>query len=348
MKKEAIMLCILSLTVILLAGCSKEKENSSASTGTEAEKGGNEMIYLNTTPLLSNIPDPFVLKASDGKFYAYGTTDPQIGYRVYISEDMVNWKSGGLVYKNSRQWQSGDFWAPEVYEYNEKYYLFYTAREQNTGSLKLGVAVADSPSGEFMDLLDTPAFDYGFAMIDAHVFFDEDGRKYLYYSKDCSENIVDTYNTSQIFGVELEDNLITAIGEPVLITTPDNDRETATGQYRWNEGPYVIKHKDTYYLMYSSGYYAEASYHISYASSQNPLGPFIKASENPILESDVENNFSGPGHNSVFFHEDKMYIAYHTHMYKNGGGSRQMCINELSFNENGQLKVLQPVTGKAD
>lgn len=355
MKSKMIKMYICVINCLLITACSRNEHQQTppeqnlepVTAQVEISEEPNEvdsMLYINNNPLIRNIPDPYVLKASDGEFYAYGTTDPQLGYRVYVSSDMFNWENKGFVYKNSKQWQSGDFWAPEVYECNDKFYLFYTAREKSTGSLKLGVAVSDSPTGEFIDMLDKPAFDYRFAMIDAHVFFDEDGRKYLYYSRDCSENIVGTYNTSQLYAVELEDDLMTAIGEPVLVSTPDSDLEISTGQYRWNEGAFVIKKNDTYYLMYSSGYYAEPSYHVSYSTSKNPLGPFVKSEKNPLLKSNVEENFSGPGHNSVFYHRDKMYIAYHTHMYSNGGGNRQMCINELSIDEDGNLEVLAPVT----
>ena len=42
--------------------------------------------------------DPFLLKASDGKFYMYGTGGVQNGFKVYSSDDLVTWKDEGPVY----------------------------------------------------------------------------------------------------------------------------------------------------------------------------------------------------------------------------------------------------------
>lgn len=334
---------LLSLTLILaLAGCTASAPDHSGDADADPIDPSRS---VGNHPLVKNIADPYLIKVDD-TYYVYGTTDAETGFRVFSSTDLRNFTSDGFIYKSSRKWQSGDFWAPEVYFYQEKYYLFYTARQKSSNTLKIGVAISDSPNGEFVDASDTPVFDLGFAMIDAHIFFDDDGRKYLYYSKDCSENIVEGYHTSQIYAVELEDDLLQMKGSPVLLSTPEGPLETSTGDYRWNEGPFLLKNPTSqlYYLMYSGGHYAEASYHMSYSTSTNPLGPFEKSPHNPLLQSNLEEDFSGPGHNSVWIESDgQMLLAYHTHMYRNGGPNRQLQINEMSFDDQGNLIVGQPI-----
>lgn len=338
MKRKFLLLTLL----LSLAGCTA----SAPDAGSQADLPSSDATPpIGNFPLVQNIADPYLLKAGDD-YYVYGTTDAETGFRVFRSTDLQTFQSDGLVYKNSRTWQSGDFWAPEVYFYREQYYLFYTAREKASGSLKIGLAISDSPKGPFVDATDAPVFDLGFAMIDAHIFFDDDGKQYLYYSKDCSENIVGGSHTSQLYAVELEDDLLTMKGTPVLIATPEGTLETSTGDYRWNEAPFLLKHptSNRYYLMYSAGHYADASYHISYATADTPLGPFEKSPDNPFLSSKLDLDVSGPGHNSVWTKPDgSMLLAYHTHMYRNGGPNRQLQINHLSFDPSGKLQLGDPI-----
>ena len=101
----------------------------------------------------------------------------------------------------------GCFWAPECYEIDGIYYLFYSAdwKVNPTGALenfRIGVARASTPSGPFTDISDHPIFDPGYPIIDANVFA-EDGRYYLYYSRCCYEHKVDGLEESWIYGVEL-------------------------------------------------------------------------------------------------------------------------------------------------
>ena len=100
-----------------------------------------------------------------------------------------------------------------------KYYMFYTAKNQQD-SLRIGLAVSEKPGGPFLDVKNEPLFDFGYAAIDANVLIDADGKKYLYYSRDCSENVVDGLKKSEIYGVPLSDDLLSVQGEAVKLLTP--------------------------------------------------------------------------------------------------------------------------------
>ena len=88
--------------------------------------------------------------------------------------------------------------------------MYYTARWTENSSLRNGVAISDSPLGPFKDIENEPFLDLGYAVIDPNVFIDEDGRKYLYYIKDCSENVINGRYESHVYGVELNDDMISA------------------------------------------------------------------------------------------------------------------------------------------
>ena len=108
-----------------------------------------------TNPIPLKFGDPYLLHASDGRYYMYGTSLAD-GFEAFVSDDLVHWDSCGQVYRggDSLQWNVDCFWAPEVYERQGKFYLFYSSNYKenptNEGeNFKIGVAVSDSPSGHF-------------------------------------------------------------------------------------------------------------------------------------------------------------------------------------------------------
>lgn len=308
------------------------------------EKRQTERLYKN--PLnVSSIGDPYVLLVGD-TYYCYPTSNGESGYRLYTSEDMVTWDNKGLSYQvQADSWAYKDFWAPEVVEKDGKFYMYYTARWTENDSLRIGVAVSDKPEGPFKEVLDKPLFDFGYAAIDANILFDDD-KIYLYYSRDCSENIYQGHHESHIYVVELNEDMISVTGQPTLLTQPEQDWEIHSGDYRWNEGAFVFKRGDLYYLMYSGNYYADRWYSIGYATSESPLGPFVKYENNPIVQTKIEwTDISGPGHNSVVASKDgkELYAVYHTHTSSFiGGGNRQVNIDKIGFREDGTMYVNGP------
>lgn len=108
-KMSLLKKSILFLFMVVLAGCGSH-------------------TYRN--PLDVAFGDPFVLHAADGKFYMYGTSDDINGFRVYVSDDLVTWQKGDVIYDgNASTWGTDCFWAPEVYERDGRYYLFFRDRK---------------------------------------------------------------------------------------------------------------------------------------------------------------------------------------------------------------------------
>ncbi len=328
---------VLLLILFVFSGCST------------IEKKEPEMnIRSYTNPLeIKGIGDPYILRSGDGVYYCYATSW-ELGFKAWRSTDLVSWEEAGPVYTmNERSWGKGDFWAPEVSLVEGRYYMLYSARWLENDSLRVGLAVSDSPEGPFIDTGSGPFFDFGYAAIDAHLFIDDDGRKYLYYSRDCSEHIVNGNHESHIYMVELEDDLSAVRGEPVLLLRPDQEWEKRSrNAWFWNEGPSVLKHEGRYYLTYSANFYADREYAVGYAVSDSPIGPFAKAAENPILSAPPgEPRISGPGHNSFVRSPDgsELFMAYHIHTSpETGGGDRSLCIDRARFDARGRLEVDGP------
>ena len=336
-------------------------------------------------PLPVEFGDPYVLY-THGTYYMYGTgAGADKGFVAYSSKNMVDWKREGQVYfhNNKRGWSDpnakwgGAYWAPEVYEVKGKFYLFYSAQwrvnplheEEN---FRIGVAVADQPTGPFIDLANQPIFDPGYPIIDANVFFDTNGRAYLYYSRCCYKHPVKSevadlarqkgwfkeIEESWVYGVELKPDFSGVIGQPVLLLRPpvkQNDRQadwesrSVTAREvnrRWTEGSVTFKKEDTYYMMYSANYFGGQHYAIGYATARSPLGPYRKAANNPVLQKNTAQGGSvtGTGHNSIAYSPDgkEMFCVYHARTAKTGD-ERVVCIDRMQVGK-GIIRISGPTT----
>lgn len=269
--------------------------------------------------------DPFVMRAGDGRYYLYCTSEDGSGFPVRSSENLTDWREDGMALRAAdSRWGVGCFWAPECYEIGGRYYLFYSAdwRENPKGALenfRIGVAVADTPVGPFEDMADRPIFDPGYPIIDANVYA-EDGRFYLFYSRCCYEHSVDGLEESWIYGVELRPDFSGVVGEPVLLLRPEQEwegRSAAQTGRRWNEGSFLMKQGGTYVMTYSGNFFAGPDYAVGYATAKHPLGPYAKAAENPVLQRGGE--ITGTGHSCMLTGpEGEMMICYHGRTEKTG------------------------------
>lgn len=345
------------------------------------------MAQTYQNPLAVEFGDPYVLHVKGDKYYMYGTGGPAInGFAAYSSTDLVHWKSEGQVYHagNKNGWSdsatawNGAYWAPEVYEHNGRFYMFYSAQwkenpNKELENFRIGVAVADRPTGPFIDLNNKPVFDPGYPIIDANVLFDKNGKAYLYYSRCCYKHPVESeiadwarqkgwfqaIEESWVYGVELKPDFSGTIGEPVLCLRPPvkmNDKQaewesrSVTSKEvnrRWTEGSVAFRKGDTYYVMYSANYFGGKNYAVGYATAKSPLGPFTKASNNPVLQKNVESGgvVTGTGHNSITYSPDgkEMFCVYHARTSATGD-QRVVFIDRMNILEDGTLVVKGPTT----
>ena len=100
---------------------------------------------------------------------------------LYTSTDMVNWQDHGAVASlRDFKWYKGDngAWAECVVERNGKWYMYCPIHGHG-----IGVLVADSPDGPFVDPLGKPLVwqKENWYDIDPTVFIDDDGQAYMYW-----------------------------------------------------------------------------------------------------------------------------------------------------------------------
>jgi len=71
------------------------------------------------------------------------------------------------------------------------------------------------------------------------------------------------------------------------------------------------------------------------------MEPLVKYEGNPIRKVDWENEFYGPGHNSVVADASRtMWMFYHTKVEPSVGWERVVRMNELAFDAEGNLYVV--------
>ncbi len=291
---------------------------------------------------MTKIGDPQVL-LYEGKYYCYATNCDHYcsGFDVYVSEDMKTWSQAIYCFDAIKSWGASHFWAPEVVYHKGRFIMHYTAKSRDLNSLRIGVAVSDSPTGPFVDVHGRPMFDLGYATIDGSVLRCEEGN-FMYYSRDCGENFVNGIKTSQLYCVRLNDDLTETVGEHVLVSTPTEPFElksmTEADPHLWNEGPAVMKLGDKYVMNYSANCYATNDYAICVSVADSPMGPFKKSVNNPVLSCRAE--LFGSGHNAFFTGKDgALYTSFHIQTNpQNPGGDRTTVIGKVEFGQkNGDI-----------
>lgn len=292
---------------------------------------------------ITKIGDPQIV-FYEGNYYCYATSSEE-GFCVFTSKNLVDWSEPRLCFRAIDYWGKSHFWAPEVVFHNGKFVMHYTAKSRELDSLRIGVAVSDSPEGPFVDVHNAPIFDLGYAAIDGSVLISDEGN-FLYYSRDCSENRVDGIPTSQIYCVRMDGSLTKVVGDHVLISTPTEPYELKSKQLDlpclWNEGPCVIRLGDKYVLNYSANCYATNDYAICVSTADSPFGPFIKSHNNPV-ELKAEGLF-GAGHNAFFESNGELYTSYHIQTDPaNPSGDRRVVIGKVCFSldEKGIKQVVE-------
>lgn len=289
-----------------------------------------------------SIGDPFVYE-SDRTYYLTGTTSDS-GFEYYTSTDLITWKYEGFLYrKPAHHIGTNAFWAPEVRRYNDKFYMTYSCYVPGKEHLQTCLAVSEKPEGPFKDLY-TPWIDLGYSVIDADIFVDTDGTPYVYYSKNGNQNGI---ATGELYVAKLKSDLSGFDGEPVFVSSASQKWEKVDWNVnQCNEGPFVFKRNDTYYMTYSANDTGYGYYGVGVSYAQHPLGPWKKCADNPLMTTDLANNISSPGHNSIVEAPDgNLYIIYHRHTdahCKKPNWDRVVCIDRLYFDKKGKLKMNGP------
>ena len=317
------------------------------------EKWGKpaELGQLPNNPVLPGFhADPeIVYSHQTKKYYIYSTTDGQPGwggwyFTAYSSDDLKHWTYEGVILDlKSEQvpWADGNAWAPCIEEKlvkgKYKYYFYYSGNPKNGQGKQIGVAVADSPTGPFVDLgrpIITESPVGGGQQIDVDVFTDPvSGKTYLYWGN------------GYMAGAELNKDMVSIKKKTLTVMTPEGG---TLQDYAYREAPYVFYRNGLYYFMWSVDDTGSPNYHVAYGTSKSPLGPIEVAAQPVVLKQNPERQIYGTAHNSVLQipDTDEWIIVYHRinkwYLKDAPGVHREVCIDRLQFNDDGTIQPVVP------
>ena len=263
-------------------------------------------LHSYANPVLdADFPDPTVIRATDGYYYAYATQTPVAGggwrnLQVARSADLVGWQLIGDALPVKPNWavKTQDFWAPHVSQAGGRYYLYYSAKPDAALSddklgLCLGVATAESPQGPFADSGKPLQCGHGFVNIDPMAFDDPVSGKHLLY-----------------FGSGFEPIKVRELGPDRVSFAPGSAatelvatiKSSDPNEYqKLVEGAWVVRHGGYYYLFYSGDNCCgpNAHYAVMVARSGSPTGPF-ETKPGPLkVMLEADSKWVAPGHNSI-------------------------------------------------
>lgn len=273
--------------------------------------------------------DPGTLEWN-GRLYLYAShdLDAQTSYQMFditciSTDDLKNWTDHGECFnaRTGSSWAQLS-WAPTVVARNNQFYMYY-----GNGGASIGVAVASSPIGPFIDnrgraLIDasTPGVNppAGMWIFDPAAFIDDDGRAYLYFGGNGISNI-------RI--IQLGSDMVSTVGSAISLTAP-----------RFFEAAWMHKNNGRYYFSYSTNWDLGAPT-IDYMISSSPTSGFQYVGT--ILPQPPENDNNN--HAGIFKYQNNWYIAYHNRTLARLNGTdpgfrRNLALDRLSYNADGTIQ----------
>jgi len=264
-------------------------------------------------------PAPMV---HDGVVYLFTTHDEDGAegfemrdWLLYTSTDMVNWQDHGAVASLSDfKWYRGNngAWAEQVIERNGLWYMYCPIHGHG-----IGVLVADNPDGPYHDPLGEPLVwqKEHWDDIDPTVMIDDDGQAYMYWGN------------PNVYYVKLNEDMITYSGEITKLPHIED----------YQEGPWIWKRQDKYYLAFASTCCPEG---IGYAMSDSPEGPWEYKGH--IMNHTVRTRGNHPG---IIEYKGQSYcfgLNYDIFRLSTSRHAEQRSVAaaEMSYNEDGTIQEL--------
>lgn len=271
--------------------------------------------------------DPSLIRAKDGYWYSYGTSDPLregegTPHRIPIarSSDLVSWTHVGDAFSDATlpSWAEADagIWAPDIRYVDGQYRMYYVVTQTKTTAERddnaVGMATAPTPTGPWTDS-GSPVVgprrggqvgDGNFLWtFDPTAVTDTDGSQWLFYGS----------YYGGLFTTRLNADGTKAVGAPVQVAI-DNKFE----------GSYVVRRDGYWYLFASTANCCAGpttGYSVQVGRSRSLQGPYVdqqgarltdsRAGGTPVLTQNG-NRWIGAGHNAIATDlAGQDFIAYH-------------------------------------
>ena len=235
----------------------------------QAQSSDNDDGTFTNPVLWSDVPDPDVIRAGDDFYLVSTTMHLSPGAPVMRSKDLVNWEIVSYVFDKLTDTPNYDLnkgtvygrgqWATSLRYHNGKYYVYFSPNDKPYRGYVY--STTDPVAGKWELVSRIPHFH------DASLFFDDDGRAYIFYG------------TGQVR--ELKPDLTGVQPDGVDMKIFERDKEE-TGLL---EGSRFVKHNGKYYLLMISWPKGGKRRQVCYRADKI-TGPY----EKKVI---LEDNFAG-------------------------------------------------------
>jgi len=344
-KLTGLRLRIVSLSFLIAIGLSCGKSSNPIPVD-PVVPAPNATTFSN--PVM-NGADPSVFQ-KDGVYYYLQTTGSSISLWTTTAMSKLSAAVPKTVFTpvqgaaNSR-----NVWAPELFFFDGKWYIYYTAGNGDDVSQRTWVlenTSADPTTGTWVDKgrIYSPSAD--FWAIDGSILEVGGGRYFVW----CGRPDAATGNLTQNIYIAKMTNPYTLEGTATKIAEPEFSWER--NGFGVNEGPQALISPDNKtFLVYSASYCATDDYALGLLGLKAGGDPLVRAdwtkSTQPVFSKQPQSNAFGPGHNSFFKSPDgtESWIIYHANSAANQGCAdrRSIRMQKFSFKADGSPDFTIPV-----
>lgn len=226
---------------------------------------GTDQLYAQNipNPVLPRIADAGVIKYN-GKYYIGGVFT---NGGFYVSNDLIHWEGPTHVFSMNNNWTEGlsagdnQIHANDIIYLNGKFQMYWSVNYWGSDKhvVHIGHAVSDNILGPYHEPMKETWIDN---RIDPKVFRDDDGKLYMYMVRFTDGNT--------IWARPMKDAYSFA-GHPVYqFASLPGTWETMDN--RVAEGPWVMKYRNRYYMMYNANHTGTewGNYQLGVAEADSP------------------------------------------------------------------------------
>ena len=272
--------------------------------------------------------DPHIAKEG-GKYYLFSTGSREGFIPIRCSSDLKHWSLCGHVFDTIPAWAKQEIpeargaWAPDPAYFSGKWHVYYSVSTFGKNRSVIGVATNRTldPTSKDYQWVDQGKVIESFPQddwnaIDDNAFVDGKGQVWMDFGSFWSG--VQMIRIDPATGKRsVEDTTLHS-----LASRPRKPPISAS-----IEGSYIFRRGDYYYLFASFDFCCKgvnSTYNIRVGRARQPVGPYVDKDGKPMLEGggtlllEGEEQWRGPGHQSVLHDESGDYIFFHAYHGKTG------------------------------
>jgi arabinan endo-1,5-alpha-L-arabinosidase len=259
-----------------------------------------------------HIRDPFILPvSSERRYYLYGTmgkfawTDSALGFDCHISADLQTWEGPFPVFRPPVGfWADRNFWAPEVYAYHGRYFMF--ASFKALGICRgTQILASGSARGPFRPVSAAPVTPPDWECLDGTLFVTADGDPWMVFSHEWVQ-----VGDGEVCAMPLSEDLAYAVEKPILLfrasQAPWTQQIESKGRKgRVTDGPWLHRMSNGELLILWSSLRADGyTIGVARSASGQLQGPW---------QQDARPLYSGDGGHCMTFcdFDGNLWLSFH-------------------------------------